>query len=57
MFKKFTQWGSNRLNEESTAFGILLMGIGIVVMFPSILKLGGVAIFVYGFISVVRREK
>lgn len=57
MFKAATEWIKERTEERSTAFGIVLIGVGIVVLFPAILKLGALAAIVYGIITIAKKDK
>jgi len=56
MFKDALQWVKDRLEERSTTFGIVLIGVGSVVLFPAILKVVAVAAIVYGIFTVVQKD-
>jgi len=57
MFKTALEWIKERFEERSTAFGVVLIGVGIVVLFPAILKLGAVSAIAYGIITIVKKDK
>ena len=56
MLEDALDWAKSRLTEGSTEFGIFLIGLGAVLVFPTILKIAGVAAIIYGMYLVAKKE-
>lgn len=57
MINKAIDWAKERISEDSTTLGVLLVAAGTVAVFPVIIKIAGLLTIGYGIYYIAKKDK